>query len=135
MAIGDDPPDRTRVLGLDRDVADIAAVRHWARSALPGVDEDDLGDVLLVITELVSNVHDHAAFPAQVELRWSPRPRLVRIAVQDASPALPQLRRFSADAARGRGLMLVDQLSKRWGVTELVDGKTVWAVLHCTETP
>lgn len=135
MTIGDDPPDRTCVLGLDRDTVDIAAVRHWARSALPGVDEDDLGDVLLVITELVSNVHDHAAFPAQVELRWSPQPGLVRIEVQDASPFLPQLRRFSADAARGRGLMLVDELSKQWGVTELGTGKTVWAVLHCTEAP
>ncbi|GGM86995.1 hypothetical protein GCM10011609_24460 [Lentzea pudingi] len=135
MAIGDDPPDRTHVLGLDRDVADIAAVRRWARSSLPGVDEDDLGDVLLVLTELVSNVHDHAAFPARVELRWSPHAHLVRIAVQDGSTSPPQLRRFSADAARGRGLMLVNQLSKQWGVTELATGKTVWAVLHCTTTP
>ncbi|MGW6443445.1 ATP-binding protein [Lentzea sp. NPDC055074] len=135
MAIGDDPPDRTCVLGLDRDVADIAAVRHWARSSLPAVDEDDLGDVLLVITELVSNVHDHAAFPAQIELSWSSQPCLVRIAVQDASAAQPELRPFSADAARGRGLMLVDQLSKQWGVTALGTGKTVWAVLHCAEAP
>lgn len=134
MADGDNPPDRVCVLELDRDAADVAAVRRWARSALPDVDEDDLGDVLLVITELVTNVHDHAAFPAQVDLHWSARPGLARIAVRDASASPPRLRPFSVSATRGRGLMLVDRLSERWGVTQLASGKSVWAVLRCTAT-
>ncbi|KJK48649.1 hypothetical protein UK23_16680 [Lentzea aerocolonigenes] len=133
--MGDEPPDRVHVLELDSGVADIAGVRRWARSVLPDLEEDDLGDVLLVVTELVSNVYDHAAFPAQVELRSSADPWVVKITVKDGSPSPPLLRTFSPDAARGRGLILVDQLTAHWGVTQLVTGKSVWAVLPCAGTP
>ncbi len=131
MDIGGDPPDTPHVLELNSDVADIAAIRRWARSALPELHEDDLLDVQLVVTELVSNVYDHGRFPARLRLLGSSRPDEVKVVVEDASSAPPKLAPSSPDSVRGRGLVLVDQLSERWGVTLRAAGKAVWAVVPC----
>jgi anti-sigma regulatory factor (Ser/Thr protein kinase) len=48
----------------------------------------------------------------------------------DGSPVVPQQ---SADAEGGRGLFLVESVSKRWGIHRpSVGGKTVWAELSLT---
>lgn len=125
MAVGGEPPGTPRVLELNRDVVDIAEIRRWASSALPGLHEDDLLDVQLIVTELVSNVYDHGAFPAR--LRLGLPDGVVRVEVEDASPVPPVLKPSSPHSARGRGLVLVDQLSREWGVTEQPDGKAIWA--------
>ncbi|KOV83247.1 ATP-binding protein [Nocardia sp. NRRL S-836] len=131
MAIGGDPPDTPHVLELNSDVADIAGIRRWAQSALPELHEDDLLDVQLVVTELVSNVYDHGRFPARLSLVGSGRPDGVKVVVEDASSAPPTLAPSSPHSVRGRGLVLVDQLSERWGVTPREPGKAVWAVVPC----
>lgn len=83
---GDDPPD-AQVLQLDSRRADIAEIRRWARSVLPVLDPDDLVDVQLVVTELVTNVYDHALFPARLLLRQlSCKPCVVKIAVERHRP-------------------------------------------------
>jgi anti-sigma regulatory factor (Ser/Thr protein kinase) len=131
LAVGGEPPDTPHVLELNDDVIDIAEVRRWAGSALPRLHEDDLLDVQLIVTELVSNVYDHGEFPARLLLQSPPREG-VRIVVEDASPIPPVLKPSSPHSARGRGLVLVDQLSEEWGVTEQPPGKAVWAVVPCT---
>jgi len=119
------------VLELKHDVVDIAEVRRWAGSALPQLHEDDLLDVQLIVTELVSNVYDHGEFPARLRLHRPPGDG-VRIEVEDASAIPPVLKPSSPHSARGRGLVLVDQLAEEWGVTEQPSGKAVWAVVPCT---
>ncbi|HUQ55010.1 ATP-binding protein [Lentzea sp.] len=130
MAVGGEPPGTPLVLELNDDVIDIAEVRRWAGSALPRLHEDDLLDVQLIVTELVSNVYDHGKFPARLLLEVQPEG--VRIVVEDASPIPPVLKPSSPHSARGRGLVLVDQLAGEWGVTEQPPGKAVWAVVPCT---
>ena len=104
-------------------------VRHRLEAVLVGwgVGRDTVDDVLMVVSELVSNVVDHArtAFRVSVDVRGS----LVHVAVHDRSPEQPQLRPFSVNAHRGRGLQLVAALSVRWGCDTSPDGKTVWADL------
>ncbi len=52
------------------------------------------------------------------------------ISVADADPRLPQLRVPGLRAAGGRGLVLVDKLSRTWGTASRPgSGKVVWAVL------
>jgi anti-sigma regulatory factor (Ser/Thr protein kinase) len=121
-------------LELLETVPDTGKVRRWAQSVLSTLHEDDLLDVLLVITELVSNVYDHGRFPARVKLRRSAKPCEVSIVSEDASAAAPQLRPSSPDSVRGRGLVMVDQLSKKWGVARRAVGKCVWAVVPCPAT-
>jgi hypothetical protein len=57
------------------------------------------------------------------------RARLL-ILVWDASP-LPPVRVSTGDAENGRGLLLVDTLSTRWGhFPHPNGGKTVWALIQ-----
>ncbi|WP_442916777.1 hypothetical protein [Lentzea sp. NBC_00516] len=76
---------------------------------MTGLHQDDLVDVLLVVTERVSNVYDHARFPARLRLRKSGEPCVVRISVEDASASAPVMRPSSSDSPRGRGMAIVNQ--------------------------
>jgi anti-sigma regulatory factor (Ser/Thr protein kinase) len=92
---------------------------------------DELGDdAALVVTELVSNGADHAKGP--LRLTVSRTETGVLIEVFDRSAELPTLRPVEPDSARGRGMIIVNALSSRWGVTPSDDGKTVWAELTPT---
>ncbi|MCW2504405.1 MAG: putative anti-sigma regulatory factor, serine/threonine protein kinase [Actinomycetia bacterium] len=88
---------------------------------------DPLGDVLLVVTELVENVAQHT--DGYGLLRLSVRPRLVLIQVSDTSRELPEVQPMGSGGSGGRGLLLVASLSRAWGVRRLPTGKVVWAEL------
>ncbi|MCW3818071.1 ATP-binding protein [Micromonospora sp. DR5-3] len=86
------------------------------------------GPAALVLTELVGNVIRHAGTPMQVTLTLH-RPYL-GVAVLDGSPA--EARAVTARDPRaegGRGLMLVRELTQRWGSVPAGAGKVVWAML------
>jgi hypothetical protein len=42
---------------------------------------------------------------------------------------MPVLKDFAADDENGRGLFLVETLSKDWGVDRKADGKVVWCLI------
>lgn len=82
-------------------------------------------DVLLLVSELVTNAVFHAESSVTVALRTDGR--AVRVEVHDDSPVAPVQDAFTDDALRGRGIALVDAVSTRWGVDAVPgDGKTVW---------
>jgi len=56
----------------------------------------------------------------------------VRIAASDDASGDPVMRRPSPDVAHGRGLLIVDALSKGWGVERGKQGRTVWAEIVLT---
>lgn len=123
--------DGWSTLELVQGLPDTAKVRRWARTVLCDLVEDDLVDVLLVVSELASNVFDHARFPARLKLRRSAERRVVDIVAEDSSPLPPRLRPATPDSPRSRGLVIVEQLSERWGVVQRLAGKSVWAVMPC----
>ena len=54
----------------------------------------------------------------------------VLIIVWDANPHAPVRAEVSAEAESGRGLMLVEAISARWGTSAAPSGgKTVWALI------
>ena len=54
----------------------------------------------------------------------------MRVAVRDRSPDLPRRQPSSATRLHGRGLFIVQGLSRSWGMLPTADGgKVVWAVL------
>ncbi|MCP2199644.1 ATP-binding protein [Lentzea flava] len=111
---------------LPQDRPDLVAMRKWVSTLLGDVSEDVRLDVLLVCTELASNAYEHADGPRV--LRVERLTDLVRIEVDDGTPAeLPHLGASRLGDSRGRGLMLVAQLSRCWGTREMAHGKTVWA--------
>lgn len=130
-----DRADGWHALDLTPATPDTGTVRRWTQSVLSTLHEDDLVDVLLVVTELVTNVYDHASFPARLKLRRSADPCLVDIVTEDASPAAPRLKQATPDSVRSRGLVIVDRLSRQWGVARQAVGKRVWAIVPCPTTP
>ena len=114
------------VHALPPDKPDLVAMRAWVASLLRDVSEDVRLDVLLVCTELASNAYEHADGPRV--LRVERLTDFIRVEMDDGTPAeLPRLGESRLGALRGRGLLLVAQLSRCWGTREMAGGKTIWA--------
>jgi len=125
----------TTALDLTDGVPSLAAVRRWAGAALDDLPDDVLEDVLLVLTELVSNAFDHGEHPRRVRLRRRAVPCSVRVEVYDGAFSPPVVGRSRLGEHRGRGLVIVDRLSTAWGVLDHQAGKTVWADIDGTPPP
>jgi anti-sigma regulatory factor (Ser/Thr protein kinase) len=82
-------------------------------------------DVVLVVSELVSNAIRHGWGTATIRLSGSSG--RVRIEVADDSPVLPSVRQGGPDG--GWGLALTERLSEHWGVERRDAGKVVWCEL------
>ncbi|POX40071.1 protein phosphatase [Streptomyces sp. Ru73] len=85
------------------------------------------GDVELVATELITNALRHTDSGALVslELRSGP-PDRIRLEVEDRSSHWPRRREPGETATTGRGLLLVEALSDRWGAEARGAGKALW---------
>ncbi|GAA2256122.1 ATP-binding protein [Streptomyces atrovirens] len=110
---------------LARLLAD-AQLRSW------GYDSDAARHV---VAELAVNAVTHGRVPGRdFRLVLYVVDGTLRIEITDTrGERLPELRPPSPDAESGRGLLLVDALAERWGVTEdRFPRKTVWAELRLT---
>ncbi|NEW71763.1 ATP-binding protein [Streptomyces rhizosphaericus] len=107
--------------------------RKLVRTALAAWGQEDLiEDAALVITELVSNAVDHARLESIRVVVARPSEKLVRLGVVDRSRNVPYVRMASnGDNTRGRGLLLVDALTDRWGTDRYRWGKQVWGEMKC----
>lgn len=98
-----------------------------------GVAEPSICDATLVLSELMSNAVRHARpLPrAQIQVAWTLSDGMLELAVSDGGgPTQPRTGRPpSVSSLGGRGLGIVDHLSRRWGVCSDDLGTTVWAVL------
>ncbi|WP_425412436.1 ATP-binding protein [Lentzea jiangxiensis] len=107
-------------------------LRHSTRRTLAHLDEECAEDAELLVTELVSNAYDHGHPPVGFRLCLVPDSPVLRIEVEDGDRAnLPQLGASRLGGERGRGLVLVDQLSLDWGFNVTTTGKVVWVDLSC----
>ncbi|MFD8810022.1 SpoIIE family protein phosphatase [Streptomyces sp. NPDC059627] len=77
----------------------------------------------LVVSELVTNAMRYGSAPVQLRLI---RDRTLICEVFDASSTAPHLRRARVFDEGGRGLMLVAQLTERWGTRPSPTGKVIW---------
>jgi anti-sigma regulatory factor (Ser/Thr protein kinase) len=106
----------------------VPTVRTWARVIVAGWGlAPVVHDAALVLTELTTNVVQHAGGPAfDVWLR-SDRAALA-IMVGDPSPAMP-VRVEASDGLSGRGLIIVDAVARSWGAYRTPAGKITWALV------
>ncbi len=105
------------------DVTSVTAARRMVAGRLAGlVDESVIETAALLTCELAQNAVRHAGSAFTVAV--STDAGSVRIEVADSGPAFPRL--DSGRARGGKGLVLVDALSTRWGVREVDAGKVVW---------
>jgi hypothetical protein len=104
------------------------AARHFVADVLARWGRTDLvDDAVLVAGELATNAVRHAESAFVVGL--SRRRDAVRIVVTDRSPAPPRRREPAALEPGGRGLRIVEDVSRRWGSEPVPGGKLVWAEL------
>ncbi|WP_369194217.1 ATP-binding SpoIIE family protein phosphatase [Streptomyces djakartensis] len=123
---------RTRALGADQvatwditqDPAQVAVIRQAATDRLAAWGLEETAFVTeLVVSELVTNAIRYGAPPVQLRLI---RDRALICEVSDGSSTSPHLRRAHQDDEGGRGLLLVAQLTQRWGSRQTSRGKTIW---------
>ena len=82
-----------------------------------GYDEEQIGTLLLLVTELVTNAVLHAGAPGSpVLLRVSLTPRHLRVEVHDRGPGFEMHEPKPRGSSGGYGLFLVERMSDRWGV-------------------
>jgi anti-sigma regulatory factor (Ser/Thr protein kinase) len=78
----------------------------------------------LIVSELVTNAIRHGRGPIGLRLI---RTSTLTCEVTDTSNTAPHLRRAHTLDENGRGLLLVAQLTQRWGSRPSARGKTIWA--------
>ncbi|MDH2387866.1 HAD-IA family hydrolase [Streptomyces sp. HNM0663] len=107
------------------DPAEVARVRHLVAGRLTQWGLEDLSFTTeLVVSELVTNAIRYARPPLTLRLI---RDSVLMCEVSDASSTTPHRKRSRAFDEGGRGLLLVAQLTRRWGTRYTPSGKTVWA--------
>ena len=105
--------------------ASIASVRRFAVAACRSSGLVQLCDTLaLLVSEVATNALVHGT--GDVQVRVVARGEVLRVEVADDSPTMPVPRQAAPLEEGGRGLALVESLSRAWGVERVDGGKIVW---------
>ncbi|MFD4501343.1 SpoIIE family protein phosphatase [Streptomyces sp. NPDC058457] len=131
---------RTRALHADRvatwelpfDLAAVAEARKLATGQLAAWQLEEAAFITeLIVSEMVTNAFRYGRPP--VRLRLIHDDHTLTCEVFDSSNTAPHMRRAHTYDEGGRGLLLVGQLTQRWGTRHAGTGKTVWAEQYLAE--
>ena len=136
----DEQRDAVKLLTLAADDRSAGLARSYARAAVAEwhLGEDIEGDVLLVVSELVTNARRHG--PEQVtdfeiRLRIDHVPGVLAIGVEDPHPGEPVVLQPSLHKTSGRGMALVTAHCDEWMVLPTADGKQICAFWNLPRPP
>ena len=110
-------PDRVRLERLPQ--APAQARGHVADSLSGRVENAIVEDVKLLVSELVTNAVRHQREHGSIEMTIRVSRDGVRVEVSDPGTgfAKPKVGEPPPDALGGRGLLIVERVASRWGVT------------------
>lgn len=102
--------------------------RTWlSKLASSHVDETRRPDLELVVTEVVTNAVRHGTPGSAVQLAATPKPEFLCVQVTDEGPGLvPRPGAMASDENGGFGLFIIEQLTRRWGITRENQRTRVW---------
>lgn len=100
------------------------AARSFVLSAVNTGHEDAETRLATVVSELATNAILHARTPFRVRVEQD-RTK-IRVSVIDQSPAPPTKKSYEPRHPTGRGLLIVESLADRWGISPNKYEKTVW---------
>lgn len=127
------PGEVEHILSVPHTPGAVSSLRRHVRAVLTDwtLTGDVLEDVLLVVSELLTNAIVHALPPATLRLTRGSLDQhgVVRVEVTDTGPAAPaQVPAAACDPdEHGRGLGIVTTLSLRCGVRAHSGGTSRWA--------
>ncbi|MEU1018923.1 ATP-binding protein [Streptomyces sp. NPDC005898] len=105
--------------------------RLLVSAALNAWGADELVDAgTYIVSELVANAINHTSCRLVRVSVHRPGSGVVRIGVSDKCRRTPELKYPGDGQEGGRGLLLVDAMSWRWGYDRKPWGKVVWAELR-----
>ena len=93
-----------------------------------GLARDVVEIAQLLTSELVKHASHHGAGSIGIEVTLSES--ALRIVVHDDGGGQSHRAAVDPRSIYGRGLMLVESLAARWGVTPQADGKRIWFELR-----
>lgn len=103
-----------------------------------GIRGEGCDTAALVVSELFANAVIHTSSRTiAFNLGATPEQLLIQVADDGSGPSTPMPQRADSDAEFGRGLLLIQSMTERWGVGPVEDGaadRIVWATvrLNCT---
>ncbi|QIZ01084.1 SpoIIE family protein phosphatase [Streptomyces sp. S1D4-11] len=116
--------DQVAVLDIPVQDSYVSTARSWTTQHLEGWGLTESGFVTeLVVSELVTNAIRYGRAPIQLRLIHD---TTLICEVSDASSTTPHMRRARLSDEGGRGLLLVAQLTQKWGTRHARHGKTIW---------
>jgi anti-sigma regulatory factor (Ser/Thr protein kinase) len=130
-----DGSEAVQQLDLSPDASSVTLARRFIRQFATGhsLDGEVLERLALVGAELVTNGVLHARTALILTLELSPD--RVRVSVKDRSSAPAVWRQQPPEALNGRGLAMVNAVSREWGVDPAGVGKRVWAEIDRRPRP
>ncbi|MFI8185746.1 SpoIIE family protein phosphatase [Actinacidiphila glaucinigra] len=109
---------------LPNDETSVRRARNLTARQLTTWGLDSLGDsTKLIVSELVTNAVRHSTGPIRLCLKQH---GALTCEVSDTDACAPRPRRARSTDESGRGLLLVAQMSRRWGSRLIPEGKVVW---------
>ena len=122
------PADRSATWWLPGEPRQVANCRRLVRDTLAAWELRPLTETVeLLVSELVTNAIQHAGGEIRLRLQRDENGLLCEVCDQTRTP--PELQELSATAERGRGILLVNELSRKWGHRRTASGKIVWFTL------
>jgi len=90
-------------------------------------DRERLGDLRLVLSEVVSNAVRHGSDTEAIELAVTPKGDYLCVQVTDSGNGLaPRPRATAPDEDGGWGFFLIEHMTRRWGMTREDSHTRVW---------
>lgn len=115
---------------FDPEPTAVSRARRFARDTMRawGIEDSQAGDAVLLVSELVTNVVQHAGTRARLTLRLEDGALEVEVADWHPARTLPDPPSTIDNqwTERGRGLLLPTALAQTWGVTYTATTKTTW---------
>lgn len=106
----------------------VGEARRWVVGVADGLlTPGAASDLRLVISELVTNSLRHGADGEAIDLAITPKESFLCVQVTDDGPGPASApRSMMPDEHGGFGLFLVEQLTRRWGITREDSRTRVW---------
>ena len=101
----------------------VTSARRFVRELLKEQPRETAELAELMVSELATNCVQHARTRFEVTVSTGTQ---IRVEVRDSGEGGPRRMSPSPQELSGRGLMIVESMAERWGVTKQPTGKTVW---------